>query len=290
MVSSDIYKKLIPYILLLPACTIFIGLIIYPYGYNIYLSLHRGGITTSTFKGLDNYINIFITSQFWNACKLSGIWTTATVGLEFFLGFAVALLLAAEVKGRKIYRVLIMIPMVITPIVSALTWKTLIYHANVGIANYFLSLIGFSGQSWLGETSTALFSVIIYDVWHWTPVIILCLLAGLSGLPREPYDAAEVDGASGWETFLYITLPLMRKIIMVTLLIRIIDAFRTFDVIFAMTAGGPGRATQTLPLYIFQTGLEFFHFGEAAAISVITVIIAILLVFPEIKLFGERTI
>lgn len=284
-------KKLVPYFLLLPACVILIGLTMYPYVYSFYLSFHTwgGGITAPLFVGLSNYNEIFRSYEFWNALKLSGIWTGTTVIVEFVIGFAIALLLAIEVKGRKIYRVLVMIPMVMTPIVSSLTWKTLVYHPSLGIANWALSLIALAPQAWLGENSTALLSVIIYDIWHWTPFVILCLLAGLSALPTEPYDAAKVDGASRRQIFLYLTLPLMNKVILVALLFRMIDAFRTFDVIFAMTGGGPGRATQTLPLYIFQTGLEFFYFGKGAAISVVTVIIAILLVFPEIKLFKRRT-
>ena len=286
-----INKNLSPYFLLLPACVVLIGLTIYPCLYSLYLSFHTwgGGINKPFFVGLGNYEEIFRSYEFWNALRLSGIWTGVTVVVEFLIGFAVALLLAIEVRGRKIYRVLVMIPMVMTPIVSALTWKTLIYHPSVGIANYILSIIFLPGQAWLGENSTALLSIVVYDFWHWTPFITLCLLAGLSALPVEPYDAARVDGASKWQIFVHLTLPLMNKVILVTLLFRMIDAFRTFDVIFAMTGGGPGRATQTLPLYIFQTGLEFFYFGKGAAISMITVVIIVLLASPEIKLFHRKT-
>lgn len=285
-----IYRRSIPYLFILPAFIILMGLVFYPVLYSFYLSFHSwgGGVTAPSFVGITNFEDILGSAEWWNAVKLSGVWTGGTVVMEFLIGFGIALLFSMKMRARKIFRVLFVVPMVMTPIVSSLTWKTLIYHPNVGIANYFLSLVNLRSQVWLGKISVTMISLIIYDAWHWIPFVTLCLLAGLSSLPQEPYDAAKVDGASTGAMFRYITLPLMKPVIWIALLFRSIDAFRTFDVIYAMTGGGPGRTTQTLPLYIFQTGLEYLHFGEGASLAIMTAGLATILVLPQVRIFARR--
>ena len=175
-------------------------------------------------------------------------------------------------------RTLIILPMSITPIVVGLMWRIL-YNPSFGLINSTLASLGIAGPEWLGSRDTALLSVILVDVWQWTPFMFLMMTAELQSLPIEPFEAARVDGASGLQTFQLITLPMMKPIILIALLFRIIDGFKvsTFDPIFIMTKGGPGSITQTLNIYAFLTGFEWFNLGYASAIVVCALLLLTLI-------------
>jgi len=184
------------------------------------------------------------------------------------LGFALALLLLQRLHGIRLIRTFLIVPMVMTPVIIGLTWR-MFYNPTYGVLNFLLSDIGITGPDWLGDAHTALLSVIAVDVWQWTPFMFLILTAGLHSLPTELYESARVDGARGWQLFWHITVPLLRQVIVTAIIFRLIDCFSTFDIIYVLTSGGPGIATQTLVMYSFVQSFRWFHFGYASALAVI---------------------
>ena len=217
---------------------------------------------------------------------------SASVSSQLILGFAMALLInRPHIKGIGVVRTLIILPMSITPIVVGLMWRIL-YNPSFGLINAFLGLLGIVGPEWLGSKDTALLSVILVDIWQWTPFMFLMMTAGLQSLPAEPFEAALVDGASGFQILRLITLPLMKPIILVAVLFRIIDGFKvsTFDSIFIMTKGGPGSITQTLNIYAFLTGFEWFNLGYASAMVVFTLVLLTIIgrLFLRMGVFREE--
>jgi len=199
-----------------------------------------------------------------------------------------ALCLSKKIAGQSIIRTLFLIPLMLVPVVVAMVWKML-YHPSYGVINYLLSEVSFARINWLADKSVALYSVIITDIWEWTPLMFLILLSGILSLPEDPFEAAEIDGASKTQLFLYITLPLLKSIIAVALLIRVIDAFKLFDIIWVLTQGGPGISTETLSYYTYLKGFKHFDMGYAAALSFVLLGIVILMTTLFLKLFpGEE--
>lgn len=195
------------------------------------------------------------------------------VGMEFGAGLGLALLLIRQIAGRKLFSVLFLIPMMVVPVVVGMVWR-LLYHTSYGLVNFFLRLCRISpGVDWLGDASAALFAIIIADIWQWTPLMFLILLGGLLSLPKEPYEAAQLDGASATQIFRYVTVPLLKSIMAIALLLRTIDAFKMFDKIWMLTQGGPGLATENTPLYIYYKAFRYFDMGYAAALSYILLLI-----------------
>ena len=176
-----------------------------------------------------------------------------------------------------------------TPVVVGIIWR-LMYNPDLGMLNYFLSWFGFSPVNWTGMPGTALPSVMMADIWEWTPFVALILLAGLQSLPREPYEAALVDGASSWQTFCYITFPLLSPAMLVVLLIRVMDSFKTFDLIFVLTQGGPGMSTEILNYYTYRYGFKFFHLGYASALSWVLLVVVTIICMILIRILQSRGI
>ncbi|MBS7649707.1 sugar ABC transporter permease, partial [Candidatus Bathyarchaeota archaeon] len=178
------------------------------------------------------------------------------VALEFTLGFILALILNQDIRGGRIYRFICILPMMLMPTIIGFIWKFL-YHGDIGLINYVLSFLGIQRRPWLGNADTAMYAIILTDVWQWTPFCFLVLLAGLQSLPIEPFEAAKIDGASRWLIFKNITIPLLKPSIIVALLFRTIDSFKIFDLIYVMTHGGPGNATMVMSLYIYRWAFIF---------------------------------
>jgi multiple sugar transport system permease protein len=262
-------------LLSLPAVLTIAGLIIFPLAFNLYMSLQSWFVSSTTppkFIGLANFIEIFVRDvRFWNATWITVKFTGASVALQLGLGLAIALYLHREFRGRGLVRTVMLLPMVSTPAAVALIW-VIMFNPTLGILNYFLSLIGFPPLLWLGHPRTVLPSLILMDTWKWTPLMVLILHSGLQSLPLTPFEAARIDGASGWQTFRYITLPLLRPSIAVALIFRTMDSLKTFDTIYVMTEGGPNNASEILNLYTFQTGFKYFHMGYASALAVVLVL------------------
>ncbi len=252
-------------------------IVIFPLIFSLSLSLHDWNIFRQEgwqWRGLGNYADIlFLDPYFRQSLKVTGFFLLGTVPLQFILGLAVALILYRIThKIIGFLRTTLIVPAIMTPIVVGIIWR-LMYNPDLGMLNYLLSLIGLPPVNWTGMPMSALPSVMMADIWEWTPFMALILLAGLQALPREPYEAAVVDGASNWQTFRYITLPLLSPVMLVAILIRLMDSFKTFDLIFVLTQGGPGMSTETMNYYTYRYGFKFFHMGYASALSWLLVII-----------------
>jgi len=271
--------------MLTPAILVLLGLSLYPLIFSLRLSLtnSEGVWTLSQFERLlrDGLFGIALVQTF--------IYTLVALVLEFGLGLLLALLLNRELAGRKIFRAILLLPMLLPTVVVGIIWR-LIYNPSFGLINGSFRALGIdtSGWLWLSGQKTALISVILVDVWQWTPFMFLLLLAGLQSLPVEPYEAAKMDGASAWQIFRDITWPALKPTVLVVVLLRILDLVRIFDQIFILTEGGPGFATETASLYIYRNAFRFFNLNYAAALSVILLALSTAVSLWLIRLLGKR--
>ncbi|MCH2248800.1 MAG: sugar ABC transporter permease [Cognatishimia sp.] len=271
-------NSLTPYMFMAPAAIIMGIALLYPLGYMVYGSFRDWNpsqtIGESEFVGLKNYITLFYDPAFRESLSVTLTFAFAVVFAELLLGVGLALLLDRNIRGMSILRTLFILPMMIAPVVVGLMWRYM-YHPTVGTFNRFLESIGLEGVDWLGQH--ALMSVIIADVWQWTPFIFILSLAALQSLPRSALEAARIDGATPWQQIIHIKLPLMMPVLIVTALLRLIDAFKVLEVILVMTEGGPGLSTEIVALRISRTATEFRELGTAAAMSNYLLILLLLL-------------
>jgi len=226
------------------------------------------------FVGAGNYVRAFGDGEFIHAAKVTLFFVLAVVLIEFAIGFLVALMLNDTERGKNIYYLILLCPLLMNPVVVGLIWRMFL-HPTLGIVNYLLSLVHLGPVNWLGDAGIAFWTVVMVDIWHQVSFMIVLLLAGLSALPKEPYEAARVDGASALQSFWHITLPLMRPVIVVTLLIRVIFAIKTYDIIYIMTRGGPGIATDLVSYFIYRRAFVSLDLGEACAMAGILLIVVI---------------
>ena len=266
-------------LLLLPTVIVLFVLTIYPTFYSFTLSLNEWNMSNRNavweFVGLGNYAKILQDARFWNAAEVTGTYMFGTIATQLVLGLGIALLLQRQVVAAGLVRTALLLPMMTTPVVVGLIWRFM-FNPTQGVVNYLLGLVGIPGPNWLGSLQTGLISVMIADIWEWTPFMVLILLAALQTLPQEPYEAAAIDGASAWQAFQHITLPLLRPTIVVAVLLRAIDSFKTFDLVYVMTNGGPGTSTETLSFYTYKWGFKFFQMGYASALSFVMLIMVII--------------
>jgi len=272
--------RLFPYLLWLPTILVLLLMVIYPTIYLFRTSLYRinpMALGMTQFVGLGNFTDALTRPEVAGVLRITAVFATVSLVLEFLLGTGLALLVANYIKRwQGLFKILLIAPMMMTPVAVGLVWRWM-FDATMGVINYLLSLVGIAGPIWLGGEATALAAVILVEVWQWTPFVFLIVLAGLSALPTEPFEAARVDGAGGWQIFTQITLPLMIPIFSVALVFRFIDVFKSFDIIYVMTEGGPGQATTILPFYIYQQGFRYFNTGFASAISILLLIFVIVI-------------
>ncbi len=282
------------YLALLAPLLIFVFVIaVYPLFFSFFISFFKYRLTdpnqVRTFLGLDNYRFAFSDPQVIKSISNTLIFVFGTVASELVLGLGLALLLSAETRLMQFVRSFLLMPMAIPPLVVGLIWKSL-YNADFGVVPYYLKQAGVDvGRGPLGELSTAMPAVILVDVWQWTPLLMVIFLAGLKSLPTEPYEAALVDGATRWQSFWQITLPMLKPTILIALLLRTTQSFKVFDIIFATTAGGPGSATTVLNYHIYTVGMTFFDMGYAAALAnLLLLIVAILSILYVIVLERQQ--
>jgi len=242
--------------------------LLYPLGYMVYGSFRdwdpSQALGESTFVGLANYVTLWNDPNFRESVGVTLKFAVSVVSVEMVIGVGLALLLDRKLRGMSILRTLFILPMMIAPVVVGLIWRYM-YHPSVGIFNNTLKSLGLESVDWLGQH--ALLSIIIADIWQWTPFIFILSLAALQSLPRSALEAARIDGATGWQQIIHIKLPLMMPVLIVTGLLRLIDAFKVLEVILVMTEGGPGLSTEILALRISRTATEFRELGVAAAMS-----------------------
>jgi multiple sugar transport system permease protein len=260
-----------------PTVGVLLAIVIFPLFFSLVLSFFDWNVIQAepwSWVGLGNYSTIlFQDPYFRTSLTVTVLYLLGTVPLQLVLGLIVALILNRI--GQKIInslRTILVIPAMMTPLIVGIIWR-LMYNPDMGMLNYFLSLLHLHPIIWTGMPATALPSVMIADIWEWTPFIALILLAGLQAIPVEPLEGARVDGASGWQTLRFVVLPLLSPVILVAILIRLMDSFKTFDLIFVLTQGGPGMSTEILNYYTYRNGFKFFHMGYASALSWLLVII-----------------
>lgn len=280
--------KHIKWVFTIPTILFVLAMIAFPILYTFYLSFFDSTLSATkppTFVGFDHYIEMFTDED---ARFLLAVWRTVlfsvvSLVVEMFLGVGIAILLNRKFVGKGLVKTVFLLPMVATPVAIGMVW-TLIYQPTIGIANYALKAIGLPAQAWLGSADTALWSLIIVDIWQWTPMVMLITFAGISALPSDPYESAVVDGANPFQILTKITLPLLTPTILVAMLLRLVDVVKTFDIIYSTTQGGPGYATETMNILSYRQSFENFQFGEASATLIIFFIIVMLIAVGFVKL------
>jgi multiple sugar transport system permease protein len=276
-------RRYFGYALLVPSLLVIAGVTLFPLLYTIsnafyYWNLAQTGMQRS-FIGLDNFEQAFRDEVFWLSLKNTVIYAVVTIIGELGIGLGLALLVQREFPGRYVVRSIIMIPLFLVPVVTALLWR-MMYNVDSGIIPNAARALHLADPrfTWLGDRDAALPLIMAVSIWQVTPFAFLVLVAALQGIPREQYEAAEVDGANRFRTFVHITLPWLKPMILLILVMRTMDAFRgSFDLVYALTGGGPGNATQVASLYVYQNGLIYFNVGYASALALILVAIILVL-------------
>ncbi len=271
-------RRALPYLLSLPALLVCIGILI-PFGTAIYYSLQRYRLNLPHMRKMnwgENYLKFLTDSEFWNTLQVSLAYTGLTVGLELLLGLGIALLLQRSTRFNNFVSILLLLPLMTAPALAALMWK-LMTNPNFGILSYGASLVGFEDMKWASDPSTALLTVLLVDIWVYTPFMMILLLAGLRSLPRQPFEAAALDGVPRTFVFFRITLPMLTPYIITASLFRLLDSIQQFDIIYAMTQGGPG---DTLMVFQVEAYLQFFqatNIGKSAALLLVLWVITFIL-------------
>lgn len=285
-------QRLIPFALIAPAFLVVFALAAYSFAWLLRFSLQEltfgDPVHEGVWVGLDNYIWLLTNpgSIFWLSVRTTAIHVLGTTIPELLLGFAIALLLNRQMRGGSLFTAVLIIPIVLMPSMVGLVAR--LYFTYDGLINFFVETFTGARFNWAGP-ERALTSVILVDIWEWTPFFILILLAGLQTLPREPFEAALVDGASRWQSFRFITLPMMFPLILTALVLRLMDVLRIFDVIYVMFGGGPGSATTTLPLLNYRTTLVYEFVGRGSAVSIMLIAIIVSLTYLLIQVRARVT-
>lgn len=263
-------QRLVWILLLSPALVIVLGLTVYPLLQVGLFSLFRYEYAAGTkeFIGLHNYLEILKNRFFLTSIRNTVVFAITATATEVMGGLLLALLFNRPFLGRCVVLPFIILPMMLSTMVVSAIWRAW-FHYDYGFLNFVLRSAGFDGVRWLFDPNIALFSIVIVDFWQWTPLAFLILLAGLQSIPKVLHEAAEVDGATRWQRFQNITLPLLRGHLLLAILLRTVDSFKLFDKVYALTGGGPGLATETISMYVYREGFKFFNVGAASAGSVV---------------------
>jgi multiple sugar transport system permease protein len=262
---------------ILPALVLVAAVIIFPWAFTLWMSVNEWQLGGSqSFVGLANYIRLIQDVRFWESMWRTGVYTGASVIAPLILGTIAALAFHAKVPLRGLARGIFVMPMMATPVAIALVW-TMMFHPQLGVLNYLLTRVGIPAQEWIFNQSTVIASLVLVETWQWTPLIMLIVLGGLAAAPTEPYESAEIDGANGWQKFRYITYPMVLPFMMTAAIIRTIDALKSFDIIYAMTQGGPGTASETINIYLYNVAFSYYDIGYGSAIAVVFFIVIITL-------------
>ncbi|HEY8448522.1 MAG TPA: sugar ABC transporter permease [Thermomicrobiales bacterium] len=266
--------------MVLPTIVGLLAVVGFPLLYALWVSLHEYDLTEGgigDFVRFENFSDVLGMDVFIQAAKNTVVLTVSVVLLELAIALGLALLLNQPgLRFRNIYLAILLIPLLVSPVAVGLIWRLLL-HPDLGAVNWLLKTLGLPGQEWLGNRSTAMPAVIGVDVWHETSLLLVIVLAGLTALPKEPMEAAVVDGANRWQVFWTVTLPLLAPVILVAVLIRMIAAMKTYDLIYILTAGGPGGATETISFRIWKVGFTNLDMGRASAASVLLLLVILAL-------------
>lgn len=280
MTTRQILNRATPYVFMAPAALVMLLALAYPLAQSVWLSFHQWAIgaplSSARYIGLENYAILLSDPNVWASIRVTLVFAFAVVVIEVTLGVALALVLDRNIRGMSVFRTIFILPMMVAPIVVGLIWRYL-YNEQFGPITTTLRALGLPTVPWLSSPDLALISVIIADVWQWTPFIFILALAALQSLPQSAIEAARIDGATRWQTILHVKLPLMMPVIIVAALLRMIDAFKVLEVIYILTEGGPGLSTEILSLHIYKTAFTSQQLGRASALSNILLLIVVTL-------------
>jgi multiple sugar transport system permease protein len=281
-------ERALPLLLIAPAVSVLVALSIYPLVYAIKVSLQIE-TEAGTVWSLQNFSRLATDAFFRTALLHTLVYALVALTVEFLFGLGLAVLLDKNLRGRTIFRAALLVPMMLPPVVVGVVWR-LMFNSDFGAINGTLQAVGVNTESltWTASPTLAFASVIMVDIWQWTPFMFLVLLAGLQAIPQEPYEAARIDGSSRWQTFRHVTLPLLKPAILIALLLRTMDLLRVFDQIFILTEGGPGFATETVSLYIYRAAFRFGDFGYAAAMSFVLLLLTNIISLIYIRLLQKQ--
>jgi multiple sugar transport system permease protein len=267
------------YRLLLPLITALLLIVGYPLGFSFWVSLQDYRLTAiegATWIGIEHYIALLRNNSFWTALRNTLVFVATAVSLELLLGLSLAMLLHRRTTlGRNFFRSILLTPMFITPIAVGLMFRFLL-NSQLGVITKLTEAIGLR-IDWF-SAQNALLTLALIDVWQWTPFMLLLLLAGLEALPEEPFEAARVDGASAWQSFWHLTLPMLRPTLLAAIVIRMLDAFKVYEYVYAITRGGPGESTETIQYHIYRVGFLYYRLGEASAMAYVLIAVILVLV------------
>ena len=253
----------------LPALIVVLAVIVFPWAFTIWMSLNEWKVGAPTiFVGLANYLRLPTDPRFIEAIGHTFYYTALSVVLPMIFGTLAAVIFHIKFPFRGVLRAVFIMPMMATPVAVALVW-TMMFHPQLGVLNYLLSLVGVPPQLWVFHPATVIPSLVLVETWHWTPLVMLIVLGGIAAIPTEPYESAKIDGATHWQMFRYITLPLITPFLFIAAMIRTIDAVKSFDTIFAITQGGPGSASETINLYLYSVAFVYYDLGYGSAIAVV---------------------
>jgi len=260
-----------------PAALIVATVILFPWLFTLFMAMHDWKVSGNVYYvGFVNYAHLAFDERFLWAAVRTLYFTTAAVVLPVFIGIWAAVCFARQFKLRGAARTLFILPMMATPVAIALVW-TMMFHPQLGVLNYLLTSVGLPLSSWVYSANTVIPTLVMVETWQWTPLVMLIVLGGITSLPIDPYEAAAIDGASGWQMFRFITLPLIQPFIIVAAVMRIIDALKAFDTIFVITNGGPGTASETINMLLYQTAFGYYNLGYASAMVVVFFVLIMLL-------------
>ncbi len=261
----------------IPALVLIGAVIVFPWLFTLVMSLMEfkvGG--AHEFVGAANFVKLASDARFLESIGRTFWFTALAVVLPIALGTWAAVVFHREFPWRGLLRTIFIMPMMATPVAVALVW-TMMFHPQLGVLNYLLSLVGIPPFAWVYDPGTVIATLVLVEVWHWTPLVMLIVLGGMAALPSDPYDSATIDGATDWQMFRFITLPLIMPYIMVAVVIRTIDALKVFDTIFVITGGGPGTASETLNIFLYLQAFQFYNLGYASAVVVVFFVIIVAL-------------
>ncbi|TIN21005.1 MAG: sugar ABC transporter permease [Mesorhizobium sp.] len=262
-----------------PALVVVGAVIVFPWAFTLWMSVNRWTLGQSrSFAGMENYLRLAVDQRFWESLLHTLSYTFLSVAAPMLLGTVAALIFDARFPLRGLLRGVFVMPMMATPVAVALVW-TMMFHPQLGVLNYLLSLVGIPAQEWIFNANAVIPSLVAVETWQWTPLVMLIVLGGLASVPREPFESAEIDGANAWQQFRYLTLPMIAPFLMIAVIIRTIDALKSFDIIYAMTQGGPGTASETINIYLYNTAFSYYDIGYGSAMAVVFFIVIVALSF-----------
>ncbi len=272
-----------------PTLVIVSVFILFPILFSFYLSFTQWNLFGGepAFVGLDNYARMVDDAEFWQVFAHTGIYTAGTVPLNMALALAAAFFLNTKVIGKRFLRAAFFTPVVISAVAAAVVWRW-VFDPNLGLANYALETLGLSAVNWSNSPTAAMVALIIVGVWKSFGVNMILFAAGLAGIPKHYYEAAEIDGANGWQRFWHITVPLLSPTTLFVLVLSIIGSFQVFDIVFVLTSGGPLGATKVLVFYLYEHAFKFFNMGYASAVAYVLFAVLLVLTLVQIRAFRDR--